>query len=95
MPRAVRGLGRAGLAAALVLAAPRAGMACAVCLGSQSDLARKAFFGTTMLLTLLPFVLIGGLIWWVRRRARELDLQARRDARAAEAPDVSRASSSQ
>jgi len=78
----------AGLAALLVLAVPRAGLACAVCFGSQSDLARKAFFGTTMLLTLLPFVLIGGLIWWVRRRAREFDEQARREARAERAPRI-------
>ena len=89
-----RGRTAAALAVALVLAAPRAGLACAVCLGSQSDLARKAFFSTTMLLTLLPFVLIGGLIWWVRRRAREIEDQERRQARAAAAPDISRASSS-
>ena len=92
MTRAPRRLGAAGFAAAL--AAPRAALACAVCLGSQSDLARTAFFGTTMLLTVLPFVLIGGLIWWVRRRAREIGEQERREARAARAPDVSRASSS-
>jgi uncharacterized iron-regulated membrane protein len=84
----------AALAAAWTLAAPRAALACAVCLGSQSELSRKAFFGTTMLLTLLPFALIGGLIWWVRRRARALDEQARRELRAAPPPDVSRASSS-
>lgn len=88
MSGARRELARASLAAALVLVAPRAGLACSVCLGSQSDLARKAFFGTTMLLTLLPFVLIGGLIWWVRKRARELEEQARREARAERAPRI-------
>jgi hypothetical protein len=58
--------------------APRAAHACAVCLGGQSDLAREAFFGTTLLLTLLPLALIGGLIWWIRRRARALEAEERR-----------------
>ncbi|HTY17227.1 MAG TPA: hypothetical protein VMH82_05795 [Myxococcota bacterium] len=93
MSRSLRQLA-VGLAPALLLAAPRAATACAVCFGGQSDLSRKAFFGTTMLLTLLPFVLIGGLIWWVRRRARQLEEEARREDREAAALEVSRASSS-
>ena len=84
----------AGAAAALLAGAPRAAGACAVCLGSQSDLARQAFFGTTMLLTLLPLALIGGLIWWIRRRARQLESEERQRLAAAAPPLASRISSS-
>ena len=82
---------RSAAVAALMAAAPRAAHACAVCLGGQSDLARQAFFGTTLLLTLLPLGLIGGLIWWIRRRAREIEAEERRKL---EAPVLNQISSS-
>jgi hypothetical protein len=73
----------AGVVAALVVWAPRIGHACAVCFSGREDGARIAFIGTTALLTLLPLVMIGGVAWWLWRRACELERQA-----------VSRASSS-
>lgn len=60
-----------------------AGMVVAVC---AADLAhacpscaspleenRQAFVDTTIFLTVLPLMMIGGFIWWLRKRARELD----------------------
>jgi hypothetical protein len=71
-----------GRLAALVLAAgalaPETSHACAVCF-SGADGARVAFLLTTALLTLLPLALLGGFAWWLRRRIRELDSEARGD----------------
>jgi hypothetical protein len=58
-------------AAALVLPAlPRAAEACAVCMSGRDDDTQRAFLFGTLLLSSLPFVLIGGLALWIRRRAR-------------------------
>jgi hypothetical protein len=60
------------LLAALVAAFvtwPDAAWACAVCL-SATEATRDAYYGTTVLLILLPFVLAGFLIFWLRRVAR-------------------------
>jgi len=54
---------------ALVLA-PRLASACAVCFTGRSDETRVAFLATTVLLTALPLLMIGSLIWWLIRRAR-------------------------
>jgi hypothetical protein len=43
-----------------------------VCTGGQTDQVRYAFLWTTGLLSALPLGLIGGVVWYVRRRAREL-----------------------
>ncbi|MDH3622880.1 MAG: hypothetical protein OES69_16195 [Myxococcales bacterium] len=58
----------------------------AVAVGSVADLARacpscaspleenrQAFVDTTILLTFLPLIMIGGFIWWLRRKARQLE----------------------
>lgn len=52
------------------LAWPAAGDACPVCF-SGSDRSRLAFFGTTILMSLLPLGMIGSGLWWLRRRAGE------------------------
>jgi hypothetical protein len=52
------------------LLAPAVGDACPVCF-SGSDRSRLAFFGTTILMSLLPLGLIGSGLWWLRRRAGE------------------------
>jgi hypothetical protein len=54
----------------LGLLAPAASDACPVCF-SGSDRSRLAFFGTTILMSLLPLGLIGSGLWWLRRRAGE------------------------
>ena len=57
---------------ALLLASPDAARACAVCSGGQTEEVRYAFLWTTGLLSLLPPSLVGALVWFVRRRAREI-----------------------
>lgn len=68
LPRAAIWLAAAG--AALFAAAPRVALACSVCSAGRDDETRVAFLATTGLLTALPFVLVGGLVWWLRRRAQ-------------------------
>ena len=58
------------LALGLVLS-PQIASACAVCF-SGSEENRMAFLLTTIFLTLLPLLLIGSLVWWLRRRAVEM-----------------------
>ena len=73
------------------LAAPEAASACAVCTGGGTDEVRYAFIWTTGFLSALPLGLIGGLVWFLRRRAREL---AERSLAPEAPPQLSRASSS-
>jgi hypothetical protein len=58
--------------AALVAALPRAAEACAVCLSGREDDNQRAFLAGTILLSTLPVALIGGIAWYIRRRAREI-----------------------
>lgn len=51
----------------LLLALPDAVQACAVC-GAAVDRNRSAFFGATILLSLLPLAMLGAGLWWVGRR---------------------------
>jgi hypothetical protein len=60
-----------GCAAALTL--PRAAEACAVCAGQDDAAVSLALLKGTALLSLLPLALIGGLVWFLRRRAREIE----------------------
>ena len=53
---------------------PAAAHACAVC-GATADRNRAAFFGTTMLLSLLPLGMIGGGVWWLRRNGSAFDAE--------------------
>ena len=46
--------------------------ACPSC-ASPLEENRQAFVDTTIFLTLLPLFMIGGLIWWLRRRARQMN----------------------
>lgn len=63
----------AACVAALLAAAPRAAEACAVCGAGRDEENRAAFLLTTAFLSLLPLVMVGGFVWWLRRRARELE----------------------
>ena len=49
-----------------ILAHAPAAWACSVCL-SLTDRAREAYYGTTALLMLIPFLLLGGIFFWLRR----------------------------
>jgi hypothetical protein len=53
--------------------------ACAVCFQAKTDASRIAFIASTAAMTALPLVVIGGLVWWVRKRFRaESDATAAR-----------------
>jgi hypothetical protein len=58
------------LAIGAALLAPEASLACAVCAGSDMVESRHAFLWTTLLLSVLPPAMVGGLVWWVWRRTR-------------------------
>jgi hypothetical protein len=66
---------RAALLAAFVLLAPRASLACAVCMSGREEASQWAFIGTTIALSLLPLSLVGGMVWWIRRRLRQLEAE--------------------
>jgi hypothetical protein len=59
----------AGLAIVFV---PEIAVACSVCFSGRSDETRVAFIVTTAALTALPMLLIGTLVWWLRRRAVQM-----------------------
>ncbi len=46
--------------------------ACAVCFDANDE-SRGAFLGTTILLSLMPLAMIGGLVYWVWRRSKAQD----------------------
>jgi hypothetical protein len=55
-----------------VLLAPQLAAACAVCFTGRADETRVAFLVTTGFLTALPILLVGTLVWWLCRRARQI-----------------------
>ena len=63
---------RAGAAilAALLGSLPTIAAACAVCGGNGNDRNRVAFLLTTLVLSLLPLALVGGVVVWLWRRSR-------------------------
>ncbi len=63
------------LAAALGLVlvwAPEMSDACAVCFSGRDE-SRQAFTITTGLLTALPLLMIGSVVYWLRLRVREME----------------------
>lgn len=60
---------------ALVLA-PRLAEACYVCGAASNEKSRFAFAAMTGFMTVLPFLLVGSLLWWLRRRLRARDAEA-------------------
>lgn len=63
---------------ALTFLLPSAAQACYVCMSGREDDVQLAFILTTVLLSLLPLGLIGGAVWWLRRRLREMERDAPR-----------------
>jgi hypothetical protein len=80
--RAQRLIGLAALAMCAALFLPDPASACAVCTGGQSDEVRYALVWGSGFLSVLPLVLVGGLAWYVRRRAREIAAKQTRPAEA-------------
>jgi cbb3-type cytochrome oxidase subunit 3 len=64
--------------ATLLAWAPRVAEACPVCMAATEEDTRLAFILTTVFLSALPLSFVGGLVWWLRRRAREIELHAAR-----------------
>lgn len=58
------------LAVAVLLGAEGA-RACSVCFVAEEE-TRVAFLATTGFLTLLPLAFVGGVVWWLRKRMREM-----------------------
>ena len=67
----------APLAAAGLLLLGRAASACAVCTAGREDETQLAFLLTTVFLSVLPLAIVGGGLWWLRRRARALESERR------------------
>lgn len=63
--------------------------ACPSC-ASPLEENRQAFVDTTIFLTVVPLVMIGGLIWWIRRKAREMENRPQIDVPDTLLSDVSR-----
>lgn len=69
--------GAVAVAVALAaLALPGAAAACAVCAGGGEE-SRSAFIWTTVMLSVLPPAMVGGLVWWLWRLHRQRDRHAR------------------
>jgi hypothetical protein len=63
----------ASLCCAVLLAAPRLALACAVCSAGREDDANRAFLWTTIFLSVLPLSMFAGfgVFLWTRVRARK------------------------
>jgi hypothetical protein len=70
-------MARAGVAAAAIAVAWAADLAyaCPSC-ASPLEENRQAFVDTTVFLTVVPLMMMGGFIWWLRRRIRAMDDRA-------------------
>lgn len=60
------------LGAAAALALPEVASACPMCLSGQGGGTGKAFAIGSLFLSVLPLAVIGGAVFWLRRRARQL-----------------------
>lgn len=58
----------AGLLVLALLWAPSVSQACSQCLATRTRQNQLAFIGTTVFLSLMPLVLVGGIVLWLRRR---------------------------
>ena len=59
------------VAVCMVLATPRLAEACAVCSAGREDATRTASIIGTAFMTALPMVLVGGMVWWIRKKTLE------------------------
>ncbi len=65
-------LGYLGLMLLLgAIALPESSLACTVCMGGQEEASRKAFIGTTALMTFLPLAVLGILVSMFFRKTLE------------------------
>jgi len=64
------------LIALIAVWAPRIALACPVCTAGRDEENRIAFIATTAFLTFLPLLMIGGVVWWLRNRVRQIERSA-------------------
>lgn len=57
---------------AIFLLLPEAAHACPVCFDARDE-NRQAFLATTVLLSLLPLGMVGGVGFWMRRRVDQME----------------------
>jgi hypothetical protein len=62
-----------GLSFLPLLCTPAIARACPVCFAARDEAERIALLGTTVFLTALPVIMVGGIIYWIAKRSRELD----------------------
>ena len=62
-----------GVALLVLVGLPRLAQACSVCSAGREDENRLAFLVTTVFLSSLPLAMIGGTLWWLRRRVLQLE----------------------
>jgi len=62
----------AALAAVALAWAADLAYACPSC-ASPLEENRQAFVDTTIFLTVVPLLMMGGFVWWLRRKVRERD----------------------
>jgi len=62
------------LVASAILASPRLALACSVCVDPDAA-NRTAFIVTTVLLSVLPLLMVGGVVAWLWRRAAQLRVE--------------------
>ena len=61
------------VATAAVLASPALALACPVCFQAKDEASRIAFLATTVFLTALPLLMIGGVVMWLSKRVQAAD----------------------
>ena len=72
------------LASSALLLVPSIAVACSVCMTGKEDDTRIAFELMTAFMTVIPFVLAGGVFYWLRGRVREIELMHERAREASE-----------
>ena len=65
---------------ALALLAPRVSEACAVCISARDDGTQLGFLLGTLIMTPLPFLVIGSIIFFLWRRTRSAALEVGRSS---------------
>jgi hypothetical protein len=67
---------RSCLAALLVALVPRIAAACPACFAASDARVGQMYVITALLLSVLPFAVVGGIAWWCWRRQAAVDHRA-------------------
>jgi hypothetical protein len=76
------------LVAALVLATPRLADACAMCIATGKGGKQGAFAIGSLFLSVMPLVVVGGMVFYLRRRAKAIEREMNERRAAAELESV-------